>query len=257
MMEWKKLSKKNAKELTAEWNSLTVEEFNQMKNDWASDIEKDLDDNYRSIRSLILEAYENAKESAKNAGAKSDYKTDLIFALSMYKTLKEYGMNERLASDDQIWVYLCTQVVPDIVSDRYKGSYVYSGDKRIRVNVNEDRMWKTSRRIYLKTLWWYIYLSLQPGLTIDEELSKTYDVLKNNTTDTIVQIVERSGRAGYRVDLYRKLIKYYSAVNSKDKEKLLRQVMVLNTSRTVSIEPELCKGGNEGYVKELFGYFGY
>ena len=39
--------------------------------------------------------------------------------------------------------------------------------------------------------------------------------------------------------------------------RLLRKVMVLNTTRLSVIEPSLCADGEVGYVKELFKYFGY
>ena len=89
-----------------------------------------------------------------------------------------------------------------------------------------------------------------------KDLILTYRILENNTTDEVVQLVERAGSAGYRVDVCRVLMKYYYLNRSKYDNKIFRKVMVLNTARSKVVEPTLVNGGAIGYVKELFDYFG-
>ena len=88
-----------------------------------------------------------------------------------------------------------------------------------------------------------------------EDLEKTFIILSGNSTDEIVQIVERSGPAGYRIDVYRELMRFYAENRDKYDNKIFRQVMVLNTAKTQIVEPLLMTGGIETYVRELFEYF--
>lgn len=277
-MEWKLLTKGEAKAITADWNKLSVSEFDEMRHQWTNSIEKDLDPEYRKLRnSLVQEWRKICKDADENQEhqERSYYYKDLNFGLYLYKTLADLGMSVRTASNNRVWMYLCIKVVPDIVNERFPGRAVENpvAEKKSQ-NVNEERFWKTSRRIYLKTLWWYIYLALQPGDIAEFGYPETKRILENNSTDTIVQIVERSGREGYRPELYRRILCVYASIDRfkrsendrnnetgipfvKNKEDLLRKIMVLNTARTVTVEPELTEGGINGYVKELFGYFGY
>ena len=101
-------------------------------------------------------------------------------------------------------------------------------------------------------MWWYIYLSIQNEDSCDLKL--TLKVLERNTTDEIVQLVERSGTAGYRVEVYREIMKYYSEHRDKYDNSAFRKVMVLNTAKTKVVEPALIEGGVSEYVKELFNY---
>jgi hypothetical protein len=87
---------------------------------------------------------------------------------------------------------------------------------------------------------------------------ETFKILKENTTDEIVQMVERSGKFGYRIDVSRAIMKYYGEMEKqkkKDHPGIFRKVMKLNTARTRVIEPSLMDGGETAYVKELFEYF--
>ena len=152
-------------------------------------------------------------------------------------------------------MYLCVNVFPDIVHQRYPGSKIKTKEEVKDLNVNEDRFWKSKRRIYLKVLWWYIYLSLQFDKNEKEDFNLTYKILLNNTTDEVVQLVERAGSAGYRVDVCREIMNYYYLNRDKYDNKTFRKVMVLNTARTKVVEPLLVHGGFKAYVKELFDYF--
>ena len=168
--------------------------------------------------------------------------------------MKKSDFSIRMASNDQVWIYLCVNIFPDVVHDRFPGCKVKTESGTIEKNINEERFWKTRRRIYLKVIWWYIHLSMQLDANNDDDLEATLKVLNDNSTDEIVQIVERSGLAGYRVDVYRALMKYYSENRDKYDNTIFRRVMVLNTAKTQIVEPDLIDGGIEVYVKELFEF---
>lgn len=196
---------------------------------------------YGGIRQEFEWIDSKAREELEHSGKTfSLYEYDLLFGINMYECLKEkYKISERQASQDGIWMFLSVEVIPDIVYLRWKG-------------LNENRFYKESRRIWLKTLWWYIHLSWQ-GSSI-----ATLEILKDNSTDDVVQLVERSGNKGYRVELYREIMKNYSRISENEKgrkNQLFRKVMKLNTARTRVVEPSLTSGGEKQYVKELFDYF--
>ena len=176
-------------------------------------------------------------------GKNEKYVTDLNFALLFYELFrKDFSFTSEKASDDDIWRYIQMKVVPGLVFNRWEGS---DSNKRI----NENRFWKDSRRIWMKSLWWYVHLSL-----VQDSIEKTKEILITNTTDSISQLVERPG-AGYRVDLCRAIMFRFSA-SPKKSEDLLRKVMKLNTARCTTIEPLLVDEGIDDYVNSLFEFFG-
>lgn len=162
---------------------------------------------------------------------KLDYKFDLLFGLKLYQILTEkIGFTNRVASNDDIWRYLSIIVIPDIVHSRW--------------DFNEAHFYQTPRRIWLKTLWWYINLSW----TGNEK--DTYRILKENTTDTVLQIVERPG-IGYYTDTYREIMMQYAKYEDTSRN-LFRRVLKLNTAKLVTTSPELVDGGIKKYVLDLF-----
>ena len=252
-MQWLTLSKKEAAKKTEEWQKLPPEDFKMLVDAWPLSINRNLNHEYQDLRKKVCDAYKKAKAETSNTVLKKDYLTDLRFALAFYAIMDDFGFSIRNASEDQIWMDLCVNVFPDIVHERYPGSKTKDGTKTF--NVNEDRFWKSKRRIYLKVMWWYVYLSLQFDRNGMIDLDLTYRILEKNTTDEVVAIVERAGSAGYRVDVCRTLMKYYSLNRNKYNNKIFRQVMVLNTARTQVVEPFLVSGGVIAYIKELFDYF--
>lgn len=256
-MEWKIMSKTDALSVTSSWQQMNKEAFDKMVVEWADKIDKDLPEEYKTLRKEILEANDRSKRKVrdnKDYSKKKDYFTDLFFAIELYSILDKYGFSIRMASNDQVWIYLCVVVFPDIVHARYPGIKTKINGEYIERNINEERFWKTRRRIYLKVLWWYVYLSLQVDQNGSFDREKTIQVLENNTTDEIVQIVERSGEAGYRADVYREIMRYYSENRKKYDNEVFRRVMVLNTAKTRIVEPRLIDGGVSEYVKELFDF---
>lgn len=189
---------------------------------------------YDEIKSKLEK---NFQEAARTNDVNS-YKFDLSFGLELYNILNnEYGMTEREASNDEVWAHLSVCVVPHLVEERWGFA-------------NDVRSYKQSNRIWLKTLWWYVHLSWQGTL------SDTLDILKNNTTDDIVQLVERTGKVGFDVTLYRTIMDRYAKEKGsslyKASDNVFRKIMVLNTMYVKTIEPMLYQGGYQGYVEMLF-----
>lgn len=223
---WKSISKKEAENL-----------FNNL--DFQNLI---IDEGFAELRNNLLHSFDKILEEgdmSRNEIKGNLYELDLKFGMEVYQLLTfKYSLKERQASDDGIWRHLSTSVVPDLVELRWGN--------------NPQRFYLESRRIWLKVLWWYIHLSWQGN---PEE---TLKVLKDNTSDEVVQLVERSGSNGYRIELYRDIMLYYGNIPKERKKRsnqIFRRVMKLNTARSKVVEPLLVEGGTKMYVKELFDYF--
>lgn len=157
------------------------------------------------------------------------YEFDVEFGFKLYQILnEEIGFTNRIASSDDVWRYLSLRVIPDIVHARF--------------GMNAEHFYSLPRRVWLSTIWWYIHLSW-----VGSE-DATRELLANNTTDTIMNLVERPGR-GYYLDVYREIMKQYKDYTDR---MLFRRVLKLNTARLITTSPELVDGGIEGYVKQLF-----
>ena len=73
----------------------------------------------------------------------------------------------------------------------------------------------------------------------------------NFSTDTVLNLVERTGRCGTNISVYRDIMIRYAALeNVVDKD--FRNVMKLNTAKAVVIEPVFSEGGVNGYVNSIF-----
>jgi len=220
------------------WDSITYSvdqassDFNtiQIKSNSIEPIK--LNDNFTSLRNKLIEArnyiFDKFQFDTKN---KLDYQFDLLFGLEIYSILnQDSNFSNRVANNDDMWRYLSVKVIPDIVHSRW--------------GLNEAHFYKMPRRIWLKTIWWYIHLSWY------KNKSETYDILKDNSTDTILQLVERPS-LGYYIDLYREIMYQYYKTGNSDRD-LFRRVLKLNTARIVSTSPELLDGGLVIYVAKLF-----
>ena len=221
-MEFKKLGLSEAAERMVEW-----------KQDSDSYMENRLDPDYRDLREDLVKAFQDA-----NTGHK--YSLDCQFGLMLNLVLARYEFTLRDASDDGIWRYLSMCVVPDLIAKRWgKGA--------------EIRYYKQASRMWLKTIWWYIHLSWQ-GSSKD-----TIHILASNSTDQILQLVDRSGAKGYYVKVYRSIMYYYwkaRQINPEVGETEFRRVMTLHTALCKSIEPDFFAGGYDGYVRMLFNRIG-
>lgn len=207
----------------------------------AKSYEYPLDSFYLKLRRDILQTYNNI-DNIVNRPTK--YEIDVEFGLSLYEKLKnDYNFSLREASNDGIWRYISVVLMPEINVRRFSSFGEESMDFKI------DHLYSQTRRIYPKSIWWYIHLSWQG----DRESTK--HILKNNTTDEIMNLVERSG-SGYRVDVYREIMKHFSTISTEKRGRnLFRKVLKLNTAKVRTVEPELFENGVEGYVNYLFNYF--
>ena len=230
MFEWKLLNKSDAKKITDELLSLSPSELDVRMKSFDSN---DLSESYIELRKRLVGAFDEIESRiASSDKEKTRYRIDLDFGIRLYTELKSFGFGVRQASMSEVWSYLACIVMPDIIYRRYK-------------NVNPDSYWKKVQRNYFRMLWWYVYLSLQ-----DDDLEKTKDILKDNTVDTIVQLIDRTGTFGFRVEVVREIMRQFARENS-DKMNLFRRIMVVYGS-IVNVEPALGEGGIEGFVRALF-----
>ena len=228
-MNWQKMDKNESMLAFEEFTSSGVvscpEEYAEMRND---------------LCNLFTETLSELGIGPEMIPKKNySYQVDYLYGIKIYKLLNEkYGMSIREASSAGVWRFISVAVVPDVVALRYGTDH-------------PDRFCKKDKRLWFRVLWWYIYLSWQG----DENSTK--EVLKDNSTDEILQLVDRCGKGGYRVDLYREVMKQYSQINPSERRRkqIFRRIMVLNTARVQVIEPSLVEGGETQYVKDLADYF--
>ena len=139
-MEWKILSKLDASAITNTWQQMDKDTFNDMVADWPKQIELEMPEEYKPLRTEVIKVYENSKIKVRDNvdyRKKKEYFTDLFFALDFYEIMKKYNFSVRMASNDQVWMYLCVKIFPDIVHDRYRGTKVKSENSIVERNVNE------------------------------------------------------------------------------------------------------------------------
>ncbi|MDG0032706.1 hypothetical protein MMB68_24465 [Priestia sp. Y58] len=227
------------------WMTLSKTESEKIFNSWLSNSPpaEYVHPNYADLRKDIINSYSDALNFLQidgNAIKGKEYDFDLAFGIRFYSLMvSKYNFNERQASDDGVWRYISIYLIPDITYKRW--------------GLNPQRYYIASRRIWIKVLWWYIHLSWQG------DTESTFNILKDNTTDEMAQIVDRSGPSGYRVKLCRSIMYHYSNIAVQKKKRgaqVFRRIMKLNTARSRVVEPALIIGGEEQYVKELFEYFG-
>lgn len=206
--------------------SLAEEDFNKISivNITKPNLSKD----FQVLRDNLIEKRDYIFDKYKLDDGMQEYVFDLNFGLALYEILSD--LSPRDAANDDVWRYISVKVIPDIVHSRW--------------GFQEGRFYKENRRIWLKQLWWYIHLSWTG------KAQSTYDILKNNTTDTIQSVVERPG-LGYNVRLYREIMLQYSKFEDRSRM-LLRRIMVLNTARVKLLSPELTEQQVKGYVSSLF-----
>ena len=226
-MKWNRIKKEEAQNRFEQFCTTKQPAFNREDAELREKIINCFD---ATLRALHITA--EMIEQGNNA-----YRIDYQFGLKFYCLLNDqYAFTERLASDEAIWRYLSVCLVPDIVAKRYGIDH-------------PDRFWKKPNRIWLRTVWWYIHLSWQGSP------EKTGRILMNNSTDEILQLVDRCGKTGYRVPLCREIMaKYGSIPKDRRPNNIFRKTMVLNTARVQVIEPGLVDGGEKKYVEDLYSY---
>ena len=220
MRSMKKMTKAQAKEFVDSIDKMADVAFEDLTAQWYSHSISIENSEYEEIRNKVIEAYEKAKNDA--------YNIDLNVG----------GFTLVMANDDDIWRYLSCKIFPDITYERYPKP------AKDDIRLNKKRFYLHTRRIWLKTLWWYIFLSWQG------DSDKTKAVLKDFGTDTISDFIERTGQ-GYRVSLYRELMRMYSKVENKSSY-LFNVIQKQNLVNCRTVEPGLVEGAERGYIDSLF-----
>lgn len=184
----------------------------------------------RQLLAIVSQYDSTARSNASGPGA-----YDMKVGLALFRVLAEAGMDIRTAADDGWWRFLSLRVLPDLVKSRWDSA-------------PSVRYWKGRSRIWLRAMWWTVHLTWQGS----EE--NTRKVLESVTTDTVVQLVERPGKGGFRIDLTRLIFKMRRL--RKPSQDQFRAIMKLNTAQIVLKEPLFCEGGLFGYVDALFADVG-
>jgi hypothetical protein len=190
----------------------------------------EMDEVRRQLLAIVSPYDPSARSNASGPGA-----YDMKVGLALFQVLAEAGMDIRTAADDGWWRFLSLRVLPDLVKSRWD-------------NAPPVRYWKGRSRIWLRAIWWTIHLTWQGS----EE--KTRSVLESVTTDTVVQLVERPGKGGFRIDLTRLIFRMRRL--RKPTQEQFRAIMKLNTAQIILKEPLFCEGGLFGYVDALFADVG-
>lgn len=260
MIDYKryKLSFNEAKNIIDSIDNLNDTEFTDLVRHWALFDVPDTNyaDIYQDVRKEVIDVFKQALNDNDN---RVTYNLDLRVGIKLYEMLNpDDGFNVIAANDDDIWRYISVKVMPDITFLRYPNLTTdveiikdYIPGYSVRIDTEKDsarlkkkRFYSHTRRIWLKTLWWYIHLGWQ-GSSI-----QTYDVLINNGTNIISHFIERPGR-GYREGLFRSMLYAYSLL-PEQKDKIFRAAAKLNLAKCISLEPALTEGGESAYAIRLF-----
>lgn len=159
-MNYKKLTKAQAKAFADDIDALPEAAFQDLEAKWESFRVDDFDPSYLKLRNKVIAVYQVAKP---NGG----YAIDVNIGLCLYDELcAANGFTNVLANDDDVWRYLSCTVFPDITHLRYPPSKTDAAEGR---RLNSKRFYAHTRRIWLKTLWWYIHLSWQGNAEATKE----------------------------------------------------------------------------------------
>ncbi len=256
-----KLTFNDAKIKVDTYDGMTPAEFDDQVRHWAVfDVPKEnYDPAYASIRAAVVDEFKKVLADNDN---KINYDLDLKTAIKLYELLNaKTGFDIIKANDDDIWRYITLCVMPDITFIRYPNlqadvnilreyipDLIYTNFKTEKnsVRIKKKRFYSHTRRIWLKTLWWYVYLGWQGNS------AKTYAVMRNNGTNIIGHFIERPGR-GYREKLFRSMLYVYSMLpENYQKDKTFTAAAKLNLAKCVTVEPELTEGGEQKYSESLF-----
>lgn len=241
MIRFKTLSREEAKKIITAYDNYSDVEFQDLVSHWKKyDPVSEYDDSYIDFRKELLDVF---KSTLEETDGKLNYLLDLRVGLKLYSLLplgKDFTIIQ--ANDDDIWRYISVKVMPDITYLRYPDPEKAISESGGRLN--HKRFYAATRRIWLKTLWWYVHLSWQGSE------NSTFEALKDNTVDNINKLIETPGR-GYRLMLYRAMIAEY-AKTGPHTGKEFAAFTKMNNAKCVLIEPALTPGGEKGYAHRLF-----
>lgn len=193
---------------------------------------------YDSLTMDYIKLRNDLLKIEKESLCAESYKTDLSFGLKLYEYLNNCDwFNETLAGNYGFWRYVSLKVVPDIIERR--------------CGFNAPYFYEKTTRMYIPKLWWYIYMSYQGSI---EETEK---VLSRLNTDYIMQLVERTGRSGFFLEISREIMRQFSILPSDVVNKrvngsnLFRRVLIQNTAKMDNYNL-VAEGDEKRYVNDLF-----
>ena len=235
-MIWKRMSNTEAIKAISALEKKTSDEFYDLVEEWKSGkFSEEVDGDYFEIRNKIFAVYEKYKNQ-------SGYEIDLRVGLALYELFlsDNYKLNPIYANDDDIWRYLSVRVFLDITYLREPSS------DRFGIYFSHDRVYKHTKRIWIKQLWWWIHLAWQ------DDAESTYEVLKKYGSGRISQVLERAGK-GYRIEITRQLLKKMSerSVQNKVSQDDFRALMMLYYAKMFVVEPTLVEGGVDSFLDKL------
>ena len=242
MHDYGLLSSNDATKIVNDYDSMPAEEFKMLVADkWEKEeIETNgLSDADLSLRNILKSVFDEFYAGARD-DRKKLYQLDLQIGLKIFGVLnpEKTAFSLSDASNDDLWRYISLKIIPDLTYLRYPPE-----SEKGAKNINKKRFFSDTRRIWIKTLWWYVFLSWQGS----EE--KTFEVLKNNATDNINKLIETPGR-GYRLSLYRQMMREYA--EREHKTKYFAGVTKLNNAKCKTLEPSLLYHGEAEYVRQIF-----
>lgn len=197
--------------------------------DWSNQLDSD----YLYIRKYLVEKYNELKQSGYK-----DYQLDYRFSLLFYDYFhRKEWMTDRIAADYEFWRYIALKVMPDLVFDRFGAE-------------DDKHYYAKGLRIWPYTLYWYAHLSWQG------DIKSTEIILSSSRccSDTILNLVERPGRNGTYIDLYRSIMFHFVNINptkNVDNIKLFRSIMKLALAKPQVIDPDLFDGGPREYARGI------
>lgn len=221
-------------------DALSDVEFQSLLQQWGAHQVEDFNPDLNALRGTCVDAFERA--GGRSLPARKMYPIDVEVGLALYTHLINHEFTPADAANDDVWRYISIKVVPDLTYFRYPDPEKQAKEQGCRIN--KKRFFSHTRRIWIKTLWWYVHLSWQG----DSE--KTRSAIEENGSNIISHFIETPGK-GYRVDVYRELMRLYS-INPDKKDKLFRSVAKLNGAECRNIEPALMPGGVGEYCSILF-----
>lgn len=239
-MQFREMMLSDARRWAERIDQMSNDEFSSQLAAWKSgDIAIDNSD-YQDMRALVYSAFVNA--GGLELTSRTMYPVDVEVGLLLYEYLASAGFTEAEACNDGVWRYLTIKVFPDITYFRYPDPEKEVKEKGGRIN--HKRFFLHPRRIWLKTLWWYVHLSWQGSG------EATRRAIEGNGANIIGHFIERPGK-GYRLNLYRTLMKDYSLRSDKT-DVLFRRLAKLSLAECRNMEPALLPGGEQEYCRLLF-----
>ena len=237
-----------------DWDSLrlfrlkAVEKYEQLKSadDVKAKLQEMIQKDHEELHDKLLELWEKAKAEIDSRNV---YLRDLYFALDLFEFFTQQGFSQWEAADNEIWAGLTFKVVPDLYYDRWPW------DKK-----EHEQRWTFRRnwRVWMKTLWWWIYLAMVTDHNGNLDKEKTREQLKIYETTSIETLLDRCGR-GFRVEFCRKLIKKHydyclkNKISGSERRSSLKFVVMHSFLKSKNIDPDLC--GHDLFLDEILSLY--